>query len=99
VRIDHIQSRLFSGIPELHPTGAPDKGVPSFKETLASFLDDVNGAQKNASDAQTKFLTGETSDVHRVMSASEEGQTAFNLLMELRNKTVDGYQELMRIRL
>jgi flagellar hook-basal body complex protein FliE len=99
MRIDGIQFGAYPGIPEVQRSVAAGKAVPSFKETLASFVDDVNGMQKSASEAQQKFLTGETTDVHQVMSKSEEAKTGFNMLMELRNKSVDGFQEMMRIKL
>jgi flagellar hook-basal body complex protein FliE len=78
---------------------ALENTAPSFRETFAAFLKDVNSAQQVAGDAQKKFLAGETADVHQVMSASEEATVAFNLLMELRNKALDGYNEILRMRL
>jgi flagellar hook-basal body complex protein FliE len=44
-----------------------------------------------------KMVAGEITDVHQVMVAVEEANTAFNLMMELRNKMLDAYQEIMRM--
>jgi flagellar hook-basal body complex protein FliE len=99
MRIDGIQpSGLFERAELLKKT-VQDKRMPSFKDTLAVFLKDVNETQKIADDAQMKFLTGEVKDVHQVMSKSEEAKVSFNMLMELRNKSVDGLQELLRTKL
>ncbi len=83
----------------LQNRGVPESKKPSFKETFETFLNDVNAAQQVAGDARNELLTGQTSDVHQVMSKSEEAKVAFNLLMELRNKALDGYNEIMRMRL
>lgn len=76
-----------------------DRDVPSFKETMARFLNDVNAAQKESSEAKSAFLAGEVTDVHRVMAKSEEAKVAFNILMEIRTKVLDAYNEVMRLRL
>ena len=77
----------------------PQKGGPSFKDTMKSFLSDVNEMQKNAGESIQKMVAGEINDVHQVMTSMEEANVAFNMMMEIRNKVMDAYQEIMRIRL
>lgn len=72
---------------------------PSFKETLNNYLSDVNEMQKQADKSIEKMVAGEITDVHQVMTSVEQANTAFNMMMELRNKVMDAYQEIMRIRL
>jgi flagellar hook-basal body complex protein FliE len=91
VRESDLQSKT-SGI------GVPKEG-PSFKETLTSFLKDVNGLQNKADESIQKMASGEINDVHQVMESVEEANVAFNMMMEIRNKVMDAYQEVMRIRL
>jgi flagellar hook-basal body complex protein FliE len=74
-------------------------GGPSFKETLNNFLSDVNDMQQKADQSIQKMVAGEITDVHQVMTSVEEASTAFNMMMEIRNKVMDAYQEIMRIRL
>jgi flagellar hook-basal body complex protein FliE len=45
------------------------------------------------------MVAGEITDVHQVESSVEEATVAFNMMMEIRNKVMDAYQEIMRIRL
>jgi flagellar hook-basal body complex protein FliE len=53
---------------------------------------------QNEADASIeKFAAGEVKDVHQVMTAVSEARTSFNLMLEIRNKTLDAYQELMRM--
>jgi flagellar hook-basal body complex protein FliE len=72
---------------------------PSFKETLNTFMKDVNDLQVKADDSIEKMVAGEITDVHQVMTAVEEANTAFNMMMEIRNKVMDAYQEVLRMRL
>ena len=75
------------------------EGGPSFAETLQGFFKDVNSMQVKADESIEKMAAGEITDVHQVMSTVEEANVAFNMMMEIRNKVMDAYQEVMRIRL
>jgi flagellar hook-basal body complex protein FliE len=77
----------------------PQQKGPSFQETLQGFLKDVNSMQVKADQSIEKMAAGEITDVHQVMSTVEEANVAFNMMMEIRNKVMDAYQEVMRIRL
>jgi len=83
------------------PTGTPalkpEVSTESFKDTLSNFVQSVNDLQTKAGDAQTSFLKGEITDVHQVMIAVEEASVAFELLMEIRNKLLDSYQQIVRM--
>jgi len=71
--------------------------APSFNDTLRGFIKDVNHMQNHADKSIEKMVAGEITDVHQVMVAVEEANTAFSLMMELRNKMLDAYQEVMRM--
>lgn len=77
----------------------PSTQTLSFKETLGSFLKNANETQSASGAAAKKLLTGEITDVHQVMNKSNEAKVAFNLVMEIRNKTLDAYNEILRMRL
>ncbi len=78
---------------------APGTGGVSFQDTLKSFLNDVNESQSASGAAKKELLTGEITDVHQVMRKSNEAKVAFNLVMEIRNKTLEAYNEILRMRL
>ncbi len=70
---------------------------PAFGETLADAVGRVDQAQKTA-DAQVEaFVAGETENTHEVMIAMNQAELHFKLMTEVRNKLLDGYQELMRM--
>jgi flagellar hook-basal body complex protein FliE len=69
----------------------------SFGQTLSQAISDVNNLQTEAGKAVDSMVSGEGTDLHDVMIAVEKARTSFDLLMEIRNKTIDMYQEIMRI--
>jgi flagellar hook-basal body complex protein FliE len=89
-------------LPKINPTGTdPAKTNPasgeSFADTFKQFVSGVNEMQNTATVKDMKFATGEIKDVHEVMAASEEANISLMLLLEVRNKAMDAYRELMRI--
>lgn len=85
-----IQPRPMEGA-EARPAG------PAFAETLGTALDEVDRSQKAADGQVEAFVAGETESVHEVMIALNQAELHFQLLTEVRNKLLDGYQELMRM--
>ena len=70
---------------------------PTFGQYLQQAIGEVNQAQLRTGDLSTRFAAGEAIDVHQVMIAAQEASVALNLAIQVRNKLVDGYQELMRV--
>lgn len=83
-------------MPELAPKATPPQ-TGGFGETFKSFVSDVNEMQNTAAEKTLQFATGQIKDVHEVMAASEEASISLSLLIEIRNKLLDGYKELTRI--
>ena len=69
----------------------------SFADTLAQSLDKVNTLQKEADVAIQDFATGDTRNIHETMIAVGKADLAFRLTMQVRNKMVEAYQEVMRL--
>ncbi len=64
---------------------------------MAEAIDRVDIAQKSA-DAQVEaFVAGETENVHEVMISMNQAELHFQMLTEVRNKLLEGYQEIMRM--
>ena len=73
------------------------KGGASFKETLAGSLEDVRNLQTVADDAIRGLVSGEVTDVTEAIVAVEKADLAFNTMMQIRNKIVAAYEEVMRM--
>jgi len=69
----------------------------SFANKLQEAINEVDGLQKNRETMVEGMVSGEVSEVHDVMIAAKESQMAFELLLEIRNKLLESYQEIMRI--
>lgn len=69
----------------------------SFSNLIDHAVSEVDGKMKAADVQQAKVLTGETSNLHQAMISIQEANVAFSLMVEVRNKLVDSYQELMRM--
>ncbi len=82
------------------PRGAGRSGPAgeSFVDMLRGQLEHVSRMQSEADENLQKLLTGQTRHVTDVLVAARKAQVAFSLLMEIRNKLVDAYQELQNLR-
>ena len=76
------------------PTGLDAK---SFKDTLTEAVDKVNQLQMEADVKMQKVATGESSNISEVMIATEKADIALKLMMSVRNKMIDAYQEIMKM--
>ena len=79
-------------------------GIPSVPEPRTSFMDQLKNAvaevdqmQTNREEMVEQMVTGSVAEVHDVMIAAKESQLAFELLLEVRNKLLESYQEIMRM--
>jgi len=81
-------------------TKAPQQKQPqgaSFSDTISKFINDVDQLQRDAGEAIDKLASGESTDLHQVMIAVEKADVSFDLLMEIRNKMLEAYHEIMRM--
>ncbi len=86
--------------PSLSPTRAADAstGGGDFAGLLREQLQHVNAVQGDADEKVNELLTGQTENLTGVFVAARKAEVAFSLLMEIRNKLVDAYQELQNMR-
>jgi flagellar hook-basal body complex protein FliE len=78
-------------------SAGPASEGESFGNVLQSSLDEVNRLQQQADAAITALSTGEDVSLHETMIAMEQADVSFRLMMEVRNKIVEAYQEIIRI--
>jgi len=72
-------------------------GTPSFGAILDHMVGEVSSKMDVAGAEQAKVLTGESTNLHQAMISMQEASVAFSLMVEVRNKMVEAYQELMRM--
>ncbi len=79
---------------------APQAGGPkgkSFGDTLKESLDEVNKAQLDADKSIEDLVTGNNKNIHETMIAISKADLAFRMTVQIRNKVIDAYQEVMRM--
>ena len=76
-----------------------EEGTALFKDVFSDAILNVKDTQKNLEDKQYLLATGQIDDAHTVPIAAAEAQLSVDLLVQLRNKAVEAYNELMRISL
>ena len=69
----------------------------TFKQFLQDALSEVNELQLDAADASRKFAAGELENLHELMIALEEAKIAMQFTIEVRNRVIDAYQDLIRM--
>jgi flagellar hook-basal body complex protein FliE len=80
-------------------SGKDVKRGQSFGDTLKEFVHDVDKMQKNADVQVERYATGELRDIHQVMIAAEKANLSLQLLVEIRNKMMESYREIMKMQL
>jgi len=69
----------------------------SFSETLKEAVQNVNQLQKESDKKMQELAAGKTDNIVDVMTAAEKADIALRLMMQVRNKIVDAYQEIMKM--
>ena len=94
---------VYNNIPRVMPSASAPKaggtagagGPSSFGNLLNEAIQQVNDVEKGSQGELQKFLSNE-SDLHSVMISLEKADLSFQMMMQVRNKIVSAYQELMK---
>jgi flagellar hook-basal body complex protein FliE len=82
-------------------TGSPVSSASgaSFENMLGGLVNDVAQKQAAASSTVSGLLSGQNVSLHQAMISMEEANVSFQMMVEVRNRLLDGYQELMRMQI
>jgi flagellar hook-basal body complex protein FliE len=69
----------------------------SFQNTLKELVSNVNKQMQESDKLAQDFATGKNNNIHEVMIASEKSGISMRFLLQIRNKLLDAYQEIMRM--
>jgi flagellar hook-basal body complex protein FliE len=81
--------------PSVTPASSP--GGNAFQSAFADAVSKVESFQQNANASVEKFLSGEGEELHHVAIASQQAELSFQLFMQMRNKIVTAYQQVMQM--
>jgi flagellar hook-basal body complex protein FliE len=99
-----VSNTIFTGLPSF-PTAPTPASAPTgskgseggFGETLTSAIKSVDQLDQSSQSQVTELMSGERQDIHNVMIAVEKADVAFQLMMQVRNKIVNAYQEVAKL--
>jgi flagellar hook-basal body complex protein FliE len=99
-----MNNTITSGMPAFTGTLPTSPTVPGSSETEGGFgatlknaNNEVNDLSDNSDQKVTELMQGDRQDVHNVMIAVEKADIAFQLMMQVRNKIVNAYQEVSKL--
>jgi flagellar hook-basal body complex protein FliE len=90
---------VLHGSPPLASHGVKKGEKGDFLETLKGFSRDVNDQIQIANRKAEAFAVGDRYDLHEIMIASEKADLSLKLLLQIRNKLIEAYQEVMRMQM
>ena len=82
---------------KINPTVTSADAQQTFANTLKDAISKVNDQQIQSDVMTEKLINGGNVDLHEVMIASQKASITLNATMEVRNKVIEAYQEIMRM--
>lgn len=82
------------------PTAAPgpaESGDGTFGKLVTQHLQQINQTQVDADSAIQQLVTGEADDIQDVVLSMAKADLTFRLVLEIRNRLIESYQEIMRM--
>ena len=97
--INSVQSSSITSLPASNMSiGASAPSGSSFKDALLKSIGEVDSLQKDANHAVEQLATGADVSPAEVLSAVQKADIAFRMMMQVRNKLVQAYQDVQQIR-
>lgn len=83
------------------PISLPTAAAPgaAFQQVLASALSNVAQSSATANTAVSNYLAGGTQELHSTVLATQKASLDFELLLQVRNKVVSAYDEIMKMQI
>ena len=92
-----LLQQLHAPAGQAAPADAPASPTGQFTDALKTALDQVKDSQGKAEELTNGYQRGEVTDVAKVMLARQEAGIAFEATLQLRNRLLSAYQDIMRM--
>jgi flagellar hook-basal body complex protein FliE len=99
MNISSISSVGRMALPPLAGPATTVAAKPDFSSMVAEGLEKLQATQANSDSLSVKATTGDLSDIHEYMIASNEATIATQLTVAVRNKAVEAFTEIMRMQI
>lgn len=95
MEIQRALTSIGSGVPT--PSKPATPATSGFGDALMDAVKTLDSTQKEADAASTAMATGENVEIHDVMLAQDRASLSMQLAVQVRNKMVEAYQDIMRM--
>ena len=95
--MDPIKGISINQINHANTEKSRDIEKGGFQGTLRSLISQVDRQIKEADQKAEEFAVGKPHNLHEIMIASEKSELSFKFLLQIRNKLLEAYQEIMRM--
>ena len=89
-------NNLLSGVSEISSVNSVQH-EQNFSDVLDQALDNAKETDAQAQQENQNLLTGENDSIHTAMIASEKAELALSLAIQIRNKVIDAYNQVMNM--
>ena len=102
--VDGIDPGMISPIQPAGKSGKPEHAGKtidgkSFQDIFKETINQVNELQLDANKGMRDWASGETENVAEVLNQVKKAEIAFDLLMQIRNRLIDAYEDINRMRI
>ncbi len=91
-------NHALPALPALGGGRSADQG-PGFRQLLTDQIEKINQLQRDATEAIQDLSVGKRDDIESVLIATQKADMAFRLLLQVRNKVIDAYDEVRQMRI
>ncbi|PZT48099.1 flagellar hook-basal body complex protein FliE [Helicobacter valdiviensis] len=95
VDLQKLQEKL-QDVPNLSPNHELNPPAKTFGSMLKDAVDEVNAYQKTTEQAMADMATGQIKDLHQAAIAIGKAENSMKLMLEVRNKAISAYKELIK---
>ena len=96
IDISGLPGKIQSNMPVNNEKNIKDDS--SFENILTKSLKEVNSGLINANSSVKSLVAGKTENIHETMIQMQRASISFQMMMEVRNKLVDAYKEIIKMR-
>ena len=99
MNISSIANNLALNSKNINSNNSVDQGSGSFEDALKNAMTDVNKTQVDGYKAMEGLATGEIQNIQEAVQKIEEAELSLKLALEVKNKALNAYKEVMRMQI
>ncbi len=96
IKIDDIRRQLEDISLKSKINAPEDKNAESFSSVFENAINEVNSDQIKAEQSITNYVSGKDTNLHNTLISLEKAEVSFKMMMQVRSKLMEAYQEIMR---